>query len=105
MTITSKKVADKIGAYLHHRISLAELVDWAEGAMMNAGFGTRDADRIRDVVARLGVANVRAFGLTWEDCEQFLQSLGYSARIEIVAGRTTRSAAVVRERSVKKYGK
>jgi|SRR5579862_1858995 len=105
MTITSKKVADKIGAYLHHRISLAELVDWAERTMMNASFGTRDAGRIRDVIARLGVADVRAFGLTWEDCEQFLNSLGYSAHVEIVAGQSARSAAIVREKPAKKYGK
>ena len=104
MTITSKKVADKIGAYLHHRISLAELVDWAERAMMDAGFETRNANHIRAVVARIGVADVRAFGLTWEDCEQFLSALGYSARIEIVGGQSTRSAAVVREKPARKYG-
>jgi hypothetical protein len=36
------------------------------------------------VVARLGVADVRAFGLTWADCEELLGQLGFSARIEIV---------------------
>ena len=105
MTITRKKVADKIGAYLHHRISLAELVDWAEQAMMEASFGAENGEHIRDVVARLGVADVRAFGLTWEDCEQFLGMLGYSARIEIIAGQPTRPAAIVREKSAKKHGK
>ncbi|MDH5564448.1 MAG: hypothetical protein OEY91_12605 [Nitrospirota bacterium] len=40
---------------------------------------------IRDVVARLGVADVRAFGLTWEDCEQLLKRLGYSAQDHIEA--------------------
>ena len=40
---------------------------------------------IREVVARLGVADVRAFGLTWEDCEQLLKQLGYSAHIHIEA--------------------
>jgi len=104
MTITSKKVADKLGAYLHHRVTLAELVDWAERAMMDADFGTRNAEHTRDVVARLGVADVRAFGLTWEDCEQFLEKLGYSARIKIVAGQSARSTAVVREKPRKKYG-
>ena len=29
MTITKKTVADKIAAYLHHEISLAQLVDWS----------------------------------------------------------------------------
>ena len=105
MTITRKKVADKIGAYLHHRISLADLVDWAEQAMMGASFGTRNGEHIRDVIARLGVADVRAFGLTWEDCEQFLEKLGYSAHIEIVAGQLSRPTAIVREKSAKKYGR
>lgn len=40
---------------------------------------------IREVVARIGVAYVRAFGLIWEDCEQLLSQLGYSAQISIVA--------------------
>ena len=40
---------------------------------------------IRDVVARVGVADVRAFGLTWEDCEHLLGRLGYSAHIHIQA--------------------
>jgi hypothetical protein len=35
------------------------------------------------VVARLGAADVRAFGLTWADCEQLLSQLGYTARVEI----------------------
>src|SRR5262245_16139954 len=103
MTITRNKVADQLAAYLHHRITLAELVAWAEQAMMEGDFGSRNVERIRDVVARLGLADVRAFGLTWEDCEQFLAQLGYAARVEVVeAGRRT---ATVRERSSKKYGR
>lgn len=38
---------------------------------------------IRDVVARLGVADVRAFGLTWDDCEHLLKQLGYTAHVHI----------------------
>jgi hypothetical protein len=30
MTITRRTVADKIAAYLHHDINLAQLVDWSE---------------------------------------------------------------------------
>ena len=44
-----------------------------------------DAATISAVVSRLGVADVRAFGLTWADCEELLAKLGYSARVEIVA--------------------
>jgi hypothetical protein len=35
-------------------------------------------------VARIGTADVRAFGLTSEDCEQLLAQLGYSAQVSIV---------------------
>jgi hypothetical protein len=34
-------------------------------------------------VARIGVADVRAFGLTWEDCEQSLMDLGYRTEVQI----------------------
>ena len=77
LTTNSEWPAERL-PYLHHRLSLAELVAWAERAMMEGDFGTRNVERmerIREVVARLGVADVRAFGLTWEDCEQFLESL------------------------------
>lgn len=84
MTITKQAVAERIAAYLQHRITLAELVDWAEKAMMEGEFEEKDAEAIAAVVSRLGVADVRAFGLAWEDCEELLRQLGFSARIEIV---------------------
>jgi cobyrinic acid a,c-diamide synthase len=83
MLITKQTVAEKIGAYLQHVITLDQLVDWAENAMMEGEFDERDVDVLRTVIARLGVADVRAFGLTWDDCEEALRQLGYSARVEI----------------------
>jgi cobyrinic acid a,c-diamide synthase len=85
MTITKQTVADKIAAYLHHEVALPQLVDWAERAMMDGEFEERSASVLSAVIARLGVADVRAFGLAWEDCEQLLHQLGYSPRVEIVA--------------------
>jgi hypothetical protein len=85
MPITKQSVADKIGAYLRHNLSLAELVSWAEDAMMEGEFADQDSDAVSVVVSRLGVADVRAFGLAWEDCEQLLRQLGYAARVDIVA--------------------
>ena len=84
MTITKKTVADKIAAYLHHDITLAQLVDWAENAMMDAELAERDAKTLSSVIARLGVADVRTFGLAWEDCEELLHKLGFSTRVEVV---------------------
>ena len=82
--ITKQTVADQIAAYLRHGITQAKLVDWAENAMMEGAFDEQAMDVLRAVIARLGVADVRAFGLTWEDCEQALGQLGYSARVDIV---------------------
>lgn len=84
MIITKQAVAERIAAYLHHQITLEQLVDWAENALMDDEFEDKDAASISAVVSRLGLADVRAFGLTWEDCEQLLGQLGFSARIEIV---------------------
>lgn len=78
-------VADKLAAYLQHDLSLAGLVAWAEPAMMEGEFDPQHFTAIRDVVARLGVADVRAFGLTWDDCEQLLKRLSYAAHVQIMA--------------------
>ncbi len=85
MLITKQTVAQKLAAYLHHEVTLAQLVDWAESAMMDGEFAEADMAALRAVVPRLGVADVRAFGLAWEDCEQLLQKLGYAARVDVVA--------------------
>ena len=77
MVITRKAVAHLISQYLHHQISLEELVDWAENAMQEGEFEESHSDEITEVVSRLGVADVRAFGLVWEECEALLNKLGY----------------------------
>lgn len=83
--ITRQVVAEKIAAYLHREITLPQLVSWAEDAMMEGEFEEVDVEALRASIARLGVADVRAFGLTWEDCEAILDRLGYAARVDVVA--------------------
>jgi cobyrinic acid a,c-diamide synthase len=82
MNVTRQMVAEKLAAYLQRRLPLNELVDWAERQVMEADF---ESMATQSAVARLGLADVRAFGLTWEDCQRLLDSLGYTARVEIVA--------------------
>ena len=82
MQITRQLVAAKLAAYLRHQSPLEQIVDWAERQVMDGEFESATG---RDAVARLGVADVRAFGLTWEDCERLLHDLGYAARVDIVA--------------------
>ena len=85
MTITKQTAAEKITAYLQHSISPAELVEWAETAVMEAEFAPGDMEALRSVIPRLGLADVRAFGLAWEDCEELLARLGYRARVDVLA--------------------
>jgi hypothetical protein len=85
MQLTREAVAHKLATYLHHEISLDELVAWANAAMMEDDFAAAYYDVIRDAVTHLGLADVQAFGLTWEDCQRILKELGYNARVEIVA--------------------
>jgi hypothetical protein len=85
MIITKQAVADQIAAYLHHETTLAQLVDWSECALMDGEFAEPDVAALSQVVARLGVADVRTFGLAWEDCEDLLRKLGFTPRVEVVA--------------------
>ena len=85
MVVDRHTVASKLMAYLRHEIALADLVDWAETAMMDADFPESDLPAVRDAVARLGLADVRAFGLLWEACEALLRRLGYAVRLDFVA--------------------
>jgi hypothetical protein len=62
MKITRETTADKLGDYLHGKITQAELVDWAERAMMDAEFEPADAELLADIVGRLGLADVAEFG-------------------------------------------
>jgi hypothetical protein len=82
--ITRDTLASQLRDYLQHRITRAALVEWAEHAMMDEEFDARDLDTIRDITSRLGLADVREFGLTWEDCEGFLSRLGYRATVDVV---------------------
>src|SRR5439155_12890781 len=81
MKITRQIVADKITDYLHGKLTQAELVNWAERAMMDADFDDADVDLLTDIVGRLGLADVAEFGLRWQDCEEFLRRLGYRAKV------------------------
>lgn len=81
--ITRHDVVARLTEYLHHRRTLEELVRWSEGVMMEEDLDKRDLALLREIVGRLGLADVKEFGLTWEDCEDFLSRLGYQVNIEV----------------------
>lgn len=83
MLVTRKLVVEKLKDYLTHRISLQDLTHWAESAMMDAEFDENEIEPLSDVISKLGLADVRDFGLTWEDCEDYLMRLGYRAQVAV----------------------
>ena len=83
MLITRDTVAQQLAAYLEGKRTLAQIVSWAHDAFNEGEFHETDLEVIRDVVARLGLADVAAFGLTWEDAVGMLARLGYRASVSI----------------------
>ena len=82
MTIDKKTAGTKLLSYLQHKISLNELVHWAENAIMKSDFKSSEAKVLREVIGKLGVSDVKIFGLTWDECEKLMRKLGYKIKIE-----------------------
>jgi hypothetical protein len=47
-------------------------------------FESNSFELIRDILARIGLADVREFGLTWDDCYDYLHKLGYNVKVELL---------------------
>ena len=75
--ITKQILVQKILDYLNRKMTLQELVDWAEDGMMEGEISEENFDVIRDIIAALGLADVQVFGLSWDDCYEYLFKLGY----------------------------
>ena len=82
MNVTKKIAGKKILNYLQHKISLNELVGWAENAIMKSDFEKNEAKALREVLGRIGLADVKMFGLTWEESEKLMRKLGYKMKIQ-----------------------
>jgi hypothetical protein len=80
--ITRKNVADTLLSYLHHHLTLKELVHWSESQILLGGYESGYEELIRNALGKLAAADVQAFGLLWEDCEQIMSSLGYKLNID-----------------------
>ncbi|MBI3592382.1 MAG: hypothetical protein HY099_02695 [Nitrospirae bacterium] len=84
MVLTKKEIADMLLKYIKHEITITALVNWAEEMLMETDFENRNFELIRDIVARIGLSDVREFGLTWDDCYDYLHKLGYDVKVELV---------------------
>jgi hypothetical protein len=82
--ITRQTILEKLTAYLNHQITLAQLVDWAETALIEPDFpDSENVDLLMDVLAYLGAADSRGFPLTWEIVSNFVERLGGSVRVVV----------------------
>ena len=81
--ITKQIIADKLSNYLNHQISLAELVDWSETAIMEGGVEEQYAKTMMQALGKMAAADVKQFGLLWEDCEAIMHSLGYTIKVNV----------------------
>jgi len=84
MIVTKKILVDKLIQYINRQIDLAALVSWSEDMMQEAELEDKDVDLIRDVLSRIGLADVREFGLSWDDCHDYLRKLGFDVKIELL---------------------
>jgi hypothetical protein len=79
--ITRQIILERLDAYLNHQIALAELIDWAENALIEPGIPeSENADLLMDVLMYLGAADTRGFPLTWDILSDFMDKLGGSVR-------------------------
>ena len=83
MIVTRKILVDKLLQYINRQIDLAALVAWAEEMMQESDLEEKDLGLIRDILGRIGLADVREFGLTWDDCYDFLHRLGFDVKVEL----------------------
>lgn len=84
MVLTRKELAEMLIKYINRKIDLPNLVSWAEDMIKEADFEDENFELIREIIARIGFADVREFGLTWDDCYDYLHKLGYNVKIELI---------------------
>lgn len=83
--ITRQTVGKQLQCYLNGELSLAQLVDWAETAMIDAELENGYEKMLFDMLALIGVADVKEFELSWRDIATMLDKLGYRANVALEA--------------------
>lgn len=85
MIITKKILANMLIQYINRRIDLSDLVNWAEEMIEESDFEDENFELLRDITAQIGLADVREFGLSWDDCYNYLYKLGYDVKVTVSA--------------------
>ena len=84
MVLTKKTLATMLIKYINREMDLTSLIEWAEDMIREADFESGSFELIREILARIGLADVREFGLTWDDCYDYLHKLGYNVKVELL---------------------
>ncbi|MEW6108479.1 MAG: hypothetical protein AB1632_04815 [Nitrospirota bacterium] len=84
MMVTRKILAEMLMKYINREIGLTVLIDWAEDMINEADFEDKNFELIKDILAHIGLSDVREFGLTWDDCYNYLHKLGYDVKVELI---------------------
>lgn len=86
--ITHDVVVEKILAHLNHQLSEAELVRWAEDALVQVTESDMDIpneETILDVLTYLGAGDTPGFPLSWSVLSAFLERLGVRVKVVTTA--------------------
>lgn len=84
MVLTKKTVANMLIKYINREIDLTSLIKWAEDMIRESDLESGSFELIKEILARIGLADVREFGLTWDDCYDYLHKLGYNVKVELL---------------------
>jgi len=79
--LTRGAILRHLNRYLGQEITVAQLVSWAQETLAAGDLSDEDEALLRDLVARAGEPGGADFGLTLEDCSEFMTRLGYELRI------------------------
>lgn len=82
--VTIEMVRDWLLAYLNGEIDRTALVEWAREIKLGGRILSEDAEVVGPVLARIGVTGKGTYTLTWEDCVDLLEDLGFAAHVVAV---------------------
>lgn len=83
MSVTKEILTDMIIKYLNRQMGKDELVDWAENMICKEEFVEQDAHLIMEILSHIGLADVKEFGLSWDDCYEYLHKLGHKVTVMV----------------------
>jgi hypoxanthine phosphoribosyltransferase len=79
--LTRGAILQQLNGYLKRDVTLSQLVSWSQAMLDEGDLSPDDESLLRDLVKRAGQAGSDTYGLTLEDCSEFLQRLDHELHI------------------------